>query len=49
MSAADVDYVVGWEKQTGITLNMAFNGIGACTGPQRGRSVHQRRMRRQFH
>jgi hypothetical protein len=33
MSAADVDYVVNWEKQTGITLNMAFNGIGACLAP----------------
>jgi hypothetical protein len=33
MSAADVAYVVNWEKQTGITLNMAFNGIGACTAP----------------
>ena len=33
MSAADVAYVVNWEKQTGITLNMAFNGIGACLAP----------------
>ena len=33
MSAADVAYVVAWEKQTGITLNLAFNGIGACTAP----------------
>ena len=33
MSAADVAYVVAWEKQTGITLNMAFNGVGACTAP----------------
>ena len=33
MSAADVAYVVAWEKQTGITLNMAFNGVGACTRP----------------
>jgi hypothetical protein len=33
MSAADVAYVVAWEKQTGITLNMAFNAIGACTAP----------------
>jgi Putative Ig domain len=33
MSAADVAYVVNWEKQTGITLNMAFNAIGACTAP----------------
>ena len=33
MSAADVDYVANWEKQTGITLNMAFNGIGACLAP----------------
>ena len=31
MSAADVDYVVNWEQQTGIRLNLAFNGIGACT------------------
>jgi Putative Ig domain len=31
MSAADVAYVVNWEQQTGIKLNMAFNGIGACT------------------
>jgi hypothetical protein len=33
MSAADVAYVVAWEKQTGITLNMAFNGVGACSAP----------------
>ena len=33
MSAADVAYVVAWEQQTGIKLNMAFNGIGACTAP----------------
>jgi hypothetical protein len=33
MTAADVDYVVNWEKQTGITLNLAFNAIGACTAP----------------
>jgi hypothetical protein len=31
MSAADVAYVVNWEQQTGIKLNLAFNGIGACT------------------
>src|ERR1019366_320689 len=31
MSAADVAYVVNWEQQTGIKMNMAFNGIGACT------------------
>ena len=31
MSATDVAYVVAWEKQTGITLNLAFNGVGACT------------------
>ena len=31
MRAADVAYVVAWEKQTGITLNLAFNGVGACT------------------
>ena len=29
MSAADVTHVVEWEKQTGITLEMAFNGQGA--------------------
>jgi Putative Ig domain len=33
MTAADVAYVVNWEQQTGITLNMAFNAIGACTAP----------------
>ncbi|HEY1671494.1 MAG TPA: putative Ig domain-containing protein [Streptosporangiaceae bacterium] len=33
MSAADVDYVAAWEKATGITLNLAFNAIGACTAP----------------
>ena len=33
MSATDVGYVVAWEKQTGITLNLAFNGVGACTAP----------------
>ena len=33
MTAADVADVVAWEKQTGITLNMAFNGVGACTAP----------------
>ena len=33
MSAADVAHVVQWEQQNGITLNMAFNGIGACTAP----------------
>jgi hypothetical protein len=31
MSAADVAYVVNWEQQTGITLNLAFNGVGACS------------------
>ncbi len=31
MSAADVAYVVNWEQQTGIRLNLAFNAIGACT------------------
>jgi hypothetical protein len=36
MSAADVAYVVNWEAQTGIRLNMAFNGIGACTAPVAG-------------
>ncbi len=34
MSAADVAYVDAWEKQTGITLELAFNAIGACTTPQ---------------
>ena len=33
MSAADVAYVAAWEQQTGITLNLAFNGVGACTAP----------------
>ena len=33
MSAADVAYVTGWEQQTGIKLNLAFNGVGACTAP----------------
>jgi len=33
MSAADVAYVAAWEKQTGITLNLAFNGVGACSAP----------------
>jgi Putative Ig domain len=31
MSATDVAYVVAWEQQTGIRLNLLFNGIGACT------------------
>ena len=31
MTAADVTYVANWEKQTGITLNLAFNAVGACT------------------
>ena len=33
MSAADVAYVVAWEQTTGIKLNLAFNGVGACTAP----------------
>ena len=33
MSAADVAYVDAWQKQTGIRLNLAFNGIGACSAP----------------
>lgn len=33
MTPADVDHVVAWQKQTGIRLNLAFNGVGACTGP----------------
>jgi hypothetical protein len=33
MTAADVAYVVAWEAQTGIKLNLAFNGVGACTAP----------------
>src|SRR5664279_5526876 len=33
MTATDVAYVVAWEAQTGIKLNLAFNGIGACTAP----------------
>jgi len=31
MSAADVAFVANWEQQTGIKLNLAFNGIGACS------------------
>ena len=31
MSAADVAYVTSWEQRTGIKLELAFNGIGACT------------------
>jgi hypothetical protein len=31
MTPADVTHVVEWQKQTGITLEMAFNGEGACT------------------
>jgi hypothetical protein len=31
MSAADVAYVANWEQQNGIRLNLAFNGIGACS------------------
>jgi len=33
MSAADVAHVVAWQQQTGIKLNLAFNAVGACTGP----------------
>jgi hypothetical protein len=33
MSAADVAFVTSWEQQTGIKLELAFNGIGACTAP----------------
>jgi len=33
MSAADVTHVVAWQRQTGIRLNLAFNAVGACTGP----------------
>jgi hypothetical protein len=36
MSAADVAYVVSWEQQTGIRLNLLFNAIGACTAPTAG-------------
>ena len=46
MSAADVAYVVDWEQQTGITLNLAFNGIGACTAPTRP-PTSQRQLHRQ--
>ena len=53
MSAADVAYVVAWEKQTGITLNLAFNGIGACTAPDRRgrveRQLHRQRHRQRRH
>jgi hypothetical protein len=33
MTSSDVDYVAAWEQQTGIKLNLAFNGVGACTAP----------------
>jgi hypothetical protein len=33
MSATDVAFVVAWEQSTGITLNLAFNGVGACSAP----------------
>jgi hypothetical protein len=36
MSAADVAYVVAWEQANNITLNLAFNGVGACTAPSTG-------------
>jgi hypothetical protein len=36
MSATDVAYVVNWEQQTGITLNLAFNGVGACSADTTG-------------
>ena len=48
MSAADVAYVVNWEQQTGIKLNLAFNGVGACTAPDRGGRV-ERQLHRQRH
>ncbi|HEY3943029.1 MAG TPA: hypothetical protein VGL60_11175, partial [Acidimicrobiales bacterium] len=31
MSAGDVGYVANWEAQNHFTLELAFNGIGACT------------------
>jgi hypothetical protein len=36
MTAADVAYVVAWEQANNITLNLAFNGVGACTAPSTG-------------
>lgn len=33
MSAADVAHVVAWQQQSGITLNLAFNAVGACMAP----------------
>ena len=33
MSAADVAGVAAWEKANGFDLELAFNGIGACTAP----------------
>ena len=39
MSAADVAYVTNWEAQTGIKLNLAFNAVGACTGPTASTAV----------
>ena len=53
MSAADVDYVVNWEQQTGIRLNLAFNGIGACTAAtaadESDRQLHGQRHRQRGH
>jgi hypothetical protein len=39
MSAADVAYVVAWEQQTGIRLNLAFNGVGACVATAASNAV----------
>jgi hypothetical protein len=33
MTAADVDHVVNWEKNSGMKLNFVFNGSAACTAP----------------
>jgi len=44
MSAADVAYVVHGKKQTGITLNLAFNRDRRLHGTQR-----RRRVERQLH
>jgi len=33
MTEQDVAHVVSWQQQTGIKLNLAFNAVGACTGP----------------
>jgi hypothetical protein len=40
MTAADVAYVANWEAQTGIKLEFAFNGAGACSAPSTATESH---------